>query len=92
MKKTQAQMKALVAEYGSLALWIHIGVFCIVLTAFALAIQTGFRPESATASGGTLLAAYLATKATSPLRIVFTLAATPLLARGLRKRPPEPDT
>jgi hypothetical protein len=88
---TKERLKALIAEYGRLAIWIHIAVFFVVLSSFTVAIAVGFQTDSATAGGGTLLAAYLATKATSPLRIGFTLAATPVVARLFRAPETTPE-
>lgn len=55
------------------------------LGAFALAIQLGFHTASTTGRAGVWGAAYLATKATQPLRIIVTLALTPMLPKVLRR-------
>lgn len=91
MKATQARMKALFAEYGQVAIWIHVGGFATVMTGFTVAIGTGLAIESTAASGGTLVAAYLATKATSPLRIAFTLVSTPVVGSRFRRPMPDPE-
>jgi hypothetical protein len=74
----------MVAEYGPVALWVYFGIFAVVLAAFAIAIKLGFQTEGAASTAGTLGAAWLATKVTQPLRIVATLAVTPLVMRVLR--------
>jgi len=81
------------AEYGPLAFYIYIAIFALVLVGFALAIQLGVKVESAAGKAGIWGAAWLATKVTQPLRILATLALTPLVARLLKlrkKTPPAP--
>jgi hypothetical protein len=79
----KTRLTNLLAEYGKLALILYFVIFGLVLAGFALAIGTGMRVESATGGAGVLGAAYLATKVTQPIRILATLALTPLVARGL---------
>jgi hypothetical protein len=79
-------------EYGSLAVWVYFGLFFIVLTGFAVAIQSGAKVESAAGTAGTWGAAYVATKLTQPLRILGTLVLTPLavrIVRRVKRRPHE---
>lgn len=80
------RLKHLLAEYGRLALYVYLAIFVVVLAGFALAIQMGIRVESAAGKAGVWGAAWLATKMTQPLRILATLALTPLLAQLLRRR------
>ena len=92
MKPGIARLKALTELYGPVAMGIHVTVFAITMTGFTIALQAGFQVEGAAAGTGTLLAAYIATKAISPLRIMLTLAATPIIGRRYRMRvqpPPE---
>ena len=79
------RMKAMLAEYGGLALTIYLILFAAVLAGFAVAISLGFEAESTAGTAGTLAAAWLATKLTQPLRILATLALTPLVAAGLKR-------
>ncbi len=79
------KLKALLAEYGRVAIWTYFAIFALVLLGFCLAIAYGFDVESAKGGAGTLGAAYLATKATQPLRIAATLALTPLIARLVKR-------
>jgi hypothetical protein len=79
------KLKALLAEYGRVAIWTYFAIFALVLAGFALAITYGFDVESAKGGAGVLGAAYLATKATQPLRIAATLALTPLIARLVKR-------
>jgi hypothetical protein len=79
------KLKALLAEYGRVAIWTYFAIFALVLPGFALAITNGFQVESAKGGAGVLGAAWLATKATQPLRIAATLALTPLIARFVKR-------
>ena len=80
------RLKNLLAEYGKLALYVYLAIFVVVLAGFAVAIQLGISVESAAGKAGVWGAAWLATKVTQPLRILATLALTPLLAQLLRRR------
>lgn len=80
------RLNALLVEYGRVAIGTYFGIFALVLTAFAVAISVGAKVESAAGGAGVLGAAWLATKATQPLRIGATLALTPIVARLLKSR------
>jgi hypothetical protein len=82
------RLKKLLGEYGKLALYVYLAVFVVVLVGFALAIQMGIKVDSAAGKAGVWGAAWVATKVTQPLRILATLALTPLLAQLLRRRKP----
>lgn len=75
----------LLAEWGSLVLWVYFSIFAIVLVGFVVAIKLGFGVEGAAGTAGTLGAAYVATKLTQPLRIAATLVLTPALAALLKR-------
>jgi hypothetical protein len=83
------KLKALAAEYGKVAVFVWFGIFVLVFAAAAIAIHFGFEFEGAAGSAGTLGAAYIATKLTQPLRILATVALTPLVAKVVRRRPAE---
>jgi len=88
------RLEALLAEYGKVALLTYFAIFALVFAGFAIAISLGVHVESASGTAGTLGAAYVATKLTQPIRIIATLALTPLLARlvkmvGRKPAPPE---
>ena len=96
-KRAPTRLKVLLEEYGSTALATYFAIFAIVLAGFAVAIQQGVQVESAQGSAGVLFGAWVATKATQPLRIAATLVLTPLLARLLKKsvgtqKSPDPKT
>lgn len=88
---TRERLKALLKEYGSVAIWTYFAIFALVLIGSAVALAAGFQVEGAASSGGVLLAAYLTTKATQPLRILGTLALTPVVARVVRRFRPTHD-
>ena len=86
---TREKLKALLAEYGRVALYTYLGLFLVVFAGFALAIAAGVQVESAQGGAGVLGMAYVATKVTQPIRIAATLGLTPLVANAinrLRKR------
>ena len=75
----------MLAEYGKLAVVIYLIIFAGTLAGFAVAISYGVDPESTAGNVGILGAAWIAAKVTQPLRILATLALTPLVAAGLKK-------
>jgi cytochrome b561 len=79
------RLKKLLAEYGQLALYIYLVIFAVVLVGFAMAIQMGVKVESTTGKAGIWGAAWLATKVTQPLRILGTLALTPVVAQFMKR-------
>ena len=88
---TRAKLKALLEEYGRVAVWTYLVIWMAVLGGFAVAISAGFEPSTAKGDAGALISAWVATKLTQPLRIVATLGLTPLVARvvrGLRAKSP----
>jgi hypothetical protein len=85
-------MKGIFAEYGTLAIVIYLIIFAGTVAGFAVAISFGVETDSTAGSVGTLAAAWVATKLTQPLRILATLALTPLVAAVLKRlRPGKPD-
>jgi hypothetical protein len=91
---TKERLKALIAEYGRTALGTYFGLFFLVLLGFAAAFNWGFRGADwlgteSVAGAGVLGAAYIATKATQPLRIFATIALTPIVARLVERLRPQ---
>lgn len=74
-------LNAMLAEYGTIAIVVYLAIFVLTLTGFAVAIQFGWRPASTGGRAGLLVAAWVATKVTQPIRIAATLALTPLVAK-----------
>lgn len=75
------------AAYGPYALVTWFVIFGVTLAGFGVAISLGFKPEGVAGNTGTWLAAYAATQVTKPIRIVMTLALTPLIAKVFRREP-----
>lgn len=76
-----ARFRQLILEYGIIALIVHYAIFAIVIVGFWFAIRSGWRTTSTAGTAGSWGAAYIAAKITQPLRIIATLAVTPLIAR-----------
>jgi hypothetical protein len=93
----KARLEKLLAEYGKVALITYLVLSVLAIVGFSIAIAAGANPTSATGFFGVIAAGWLAAKATMPLRILATLAITPLVAaliRRLSKKPvqvEEPD-
>lgn len=81
------RFKALMADYGRLAIWVYFTIFFACWAGFALAIRLGFQIEGAGGATGSIMGGYVATKVTQPVRILATLGLTPALERGLRALP-----
>ena len=78
MKKT---VRNLLVEYGAIAVVVYFAIFFLVIFGFWAAIEFGWQPSSTAGNLGAWAAAYIATKLTQPLRILATLAITPLVAK-----------
>lgn len=74
-------LKDLLTEYGAVAAVVYLLIFALTLAGFAVAIRFGWRPEGIGGGIGVLAAAYVATKVAQPVRIVATVALTPIVAR-----------
>jgi hypothetical protein len=81
----RAKWKTLLAEYGQVALGVYFAIFGVVFACAALAIQLGFSFEGVAGSAGTLGGAWIATKLTQPIRILATVALTPVVGTLLRR-------
>jgi hypothetical protein len=86
----KARYTALVDAYGRVAIGTWFSLFALTLGGFYVAIEAGFRPEGTAAGLGTFGMAYAATQVTKPARLLATLVLTPLVARGLGRRPAGP--
>lgn len=88
------KMRQFVRTYGGVGVAVHltIGVLCWV--GFIVAIQSGVVIEEISglvAGAGTVFAAWIALKATSPIRWLVTVAITPAVVALWKKiygRPP----
>ncbi len=91
----KARLEKLLAEYGRVALWTYLALSVTAIVGFSLAIGLGVAPSSATGVLGVIGAGWLAAKATMPLRILATVALTPLIAtlvRRITKRRPADES
>jgi len=83
------RLKALAVEYGMIGLGVFFGIFLLTLSGVFLSLEFGLSVGGTSGSAGTLagtlLAAYLITLATKPLRIAATIAVTPAVATFLRR-------
>jgi hypothetical protein len=90
-KRLKERLAAHFAEYGKIAIYTYFTLSILAIIGFSIAIGVGVAPSSATGVLGTIGAGWLAAKATLPLRILATLALTPLVAYLWHKwRPPAP--
>lgn len=80
----KAKLKALLAEYGRVALWTYFAIFLLVMAGFVVAIKTGLKADTSMGKASLLGAAWVATKLTQPIRILATLALTPVIAQVLK--------
>ena len=80
------RLSANFAQYGRIAIYTYIGLSLLAITGFSIAIGAGVAPSSATGVLGVIGAGWAAAKVTVPLRILATLALTPLLALLLQRR------
>jgi hypothetical protein len=87
-KSMKEKLTALLAEYGKVAIYLYFAIFALVFGGFIIAIAAGVEVESAAGGAGLVGAAWLATKITQPLRILATLALTPIVGRLLARRKP----
>lgn len=93
MRERFAQLKqrfsALLAEYGPVALTIYFALFALSWAGFALAFRLGFDGFGSRGVGsglGLAAASWAATKLIQPLRVLATLALTPLVSRWVKAR------
>lgn len=92
VKRLKERLAAHFAEYGKIAIYTYFTLSILAIIGFSIAIGVGVAPSSATGVLGTIGAGWLAAKATLPLRILATLALTPLVTFLWHKwRPPVPD-
>ena len=79
-------MTELAVEYGKLALVTYV-VLCVLWFGGSwLAIEFGWKPQSAAGTAGTLAAAYVAYKLMMPLRIGVAVVLTPNVAKIVSPR------
>ena len=84
------RLKDLMEVYGRLAITIYFSIFFATLGGFIVAIKAGFEIDGGAGKTGTVVIAYAATKALQPVRILATLALTPVLDQFLKRRSKSP--
>jgi hypothetical protein len=80
------RLKAHFADYGKIAIYTYLAISLMTITGFSIAIGMGVTPSSPSGVFGVIGAGWVAAKATMPLRILATLAITPLIAALLQRR------
>lgn len=81
------RFKSLIAEYGQIAFVVYFAIFFATLASFAAAIAAGLDPDGTGETLGLLGAAWLATKATQPLRIAAAVMLTPVVGAVWHRTP-----
>jgi hypothetical protein len=85
-KRTLKQrLAAHVNEYGQIAIVTYFSLSILTIIGFAIAIGIGTSPESTTGVLGVIAAGWVAAKATLPIRILITLAVTPVVAMVVKR-------
>lgn len=81
-------------EYGRIAIYTYFTLSILTIIGFSIAIGAGVEPSSATGFLGVIFAGWAAAKATLPIRVLITLAITPVVAvvvNRIRPKRAEPD-
>jgi hypothetical protein len=95
-RSLKERLQAHFAEYGRVAIWTYLVLSILTITGFSIAIGIGYAPSSTSGVFGVIGAGWVASKATTPLRILATLGLTPLIAALVKRRkktePTDDDT
>ena len=93
----KARFEQVKRDYGKIAIVIYIVLWASVLIIYAVAIKMGFETkiqllsqgewEVGVGKTGILFGAWVAAKASQPIRIVLTIVLTPFVASLLRRQP-----
>jgi hypothetical protein len=79
------RLKKQFAEYPRIAIITYLTLSVLSIAGFSIAIGIGASPSTATGMLGVIGAGWVAAKALMPLRILATLALTPLIAALIAK-------
>ncbi len=83
----------LVTQFGLIAFITHFSIGLLTFVSFAVLIEMGVEVEGAAGGSGVLASAWVAYKVTMPVRLMITVALTPIVAAAwyrLRGSKPEP--
>jgi hypothetical protein len=79
------RLKKQFTEYPRIAIITYLTLSILSIVGFSIAIGIGAEPSTATGTLGVIGAGWVAAKALMPLRILATLALTPLIAALVQK-------
>ncbi len=79
------RLAAHINEYGQIAIITYFTLSILTIIGFSIAIGLGTSPESTTGVLGVMFAGWVAAKATLPIRILITLAVTPVVALVVKR-------
>ncbi len=82
MKK---RISDLVAEYGTLAIVIHLVMLVLCIVGFAVALKMGVEVKGVAGEGGIWVAAYAGAQIIKPFRFGATLVLTPVAAAWMHR-------
>lgn len=86
------RLKKQFAEYPRIAIITYLTLSIASIVGFSIAIGIGAQPSTATGTLGVIGAGWVAAKALMPLRILATLALTPMIAAVVQRfKKPKPD-
>ena len=83
------RIKQLFEEYGAAALITWFSIFGATLAGFRVALEYGYTPEGDLGGLGAWGIAYVGAQVVKPVRIVATVALTPLVASVVGRFRPE---
>lgn len=79
------RLSALFAEYGRIAVIVYFTLSFLAIIGFSVAFGFGWEPSTASGVLGVIFAGWVAAKATLPLRILITLAITPVVSLAVER-------
>ncbi|HVK85381.1 MAG TPA: hypothetical protein VM513_14785 [Kofleriaceae bacterium] len=85
-RSLKERLSALMSEYGTIAIYTYFALSLAAIAGFSIAFGFGMAPTSATGVLGVIGAGWVAAKVTLPLRILATLALTPLIGALIHRR------
>jgi hypothetical protein len=80
------RLSALFDKFGRIAFFTFIALSVLTTIGFSVAFMIGLAPSTSTGVIGVIAAGWVAAKATLPIRILITLALTPVIAWIVTRR------